>query len=205
MKNSLKIALGIILGVLGLATCGILACLAFGMGGVALLGTILVATSTSVGNVPLQPIVRITPSPLPKHAGEYVEYGGMRVALIAYEFSGLYKTAEGGQAQPPEGAKFLWLRIQVENAGQNTEFSPYPYDLAILYKEEQIDTDLHAFSDRPGYEFFEREYIYPGVTRSGWIRFTIPLVAQPEDIKVLLDSNARGYFLHGDYIWVLAP
>lgn len=176
MKDSLKIGLGIVIGVIGVILCGLCVFLVLGAGGLALLDTSLQSGSQS-------PLLDEA-SPTPQTVGAEVQHGDFAVTLLEYQFSDSYKDAYDADEEPPEGAKFLWIRILVRNAGQNSGYSPSPSDFSVIYLGEQIDSDFY-FSGRSGYEQYDAGELFPGISREGWIRFTLPEAAEPTQIMVV--------------------
>ena len=202
MKDVLKIALGIFLGVLGL--CAFAACLVFGLGSA---GVAFLTSSTPTPTGPAGVVPARTPSPtstrLPaQNLGASVQYKDLRVTLDAYEFSGPYRSSSGLKEEPPEGAKFLWLHLIVENTGRNAVDTPLPSDFHVIHEGKQIDADLFYFG-RPGYDEFRPGEIFPNVTRSGWLRFTVPALAEADRLKVIFKPFSL--FSEIYYTWNLAP
>lgn len=198
MRDAVKIGLGIIIGAFGSFT--ICALLVFGGG--LLISLPPSAPASTVGAIPPSDTPTVTAPPSTYGTGEYVEHGDIRVAVTAYEFSESYQDEFGFEQAPPEGSKFLWIYVRVENIGQNAVDAPYASNFAIAYEGKQTDADIFIV-DRPGYETYPGGQIFPGVAKEGWIRFTIPSAAKSEDIQVLFTPDS--FFSSTYYVWVLAP
>lgn len=203
MKDSVKIALGIFLGIVALCACA--TCLFFALSATGV--TLLAAAPTStlpqpVGPIPARtPATSLTQSP-PQQLGRSVVHNDLKITLNAHEVSGSYVDSYDMQESPVEGAKFLWISVTVENVGKNAVYAPFASDFHVINEGEQTDSDFY-FASRPGYEQYEGGEIFPGVSKSGWIRFTIPGAAQPNELIVVfkpLDLFSDTY-----YTWILAP
>lgn len=201
MKDSIKIALGIFLGIAALCAC--MSCFWFGLSFmmVELLSvTPAPASSLSVGLVPARAQLRSPDGIDSQQFGSSVIHGGIRIALNAYEISGSYVNDYYNMSEsPPDGAKFLWILVAVENVGKNAARMPYLGDFHVVYEGKQTEADFF-FIPRPGYDPYESGEIFPGVSRSGWLRFTIPTAAQPGQLSVVLKPRFSEVY----YTWLLA-
>lgn len=222
MKDSLKIALGIVAGVLAL--CGIAAICLVGL-------TLFAAPRTpptpipSVGVVPsaepistqviaapsqTAPLVRtatsvLTPTPSTQALGQSVVYGDVKTTIVRYEFSGAYQAGSLGTQKPKAGLRFLWVYVIAQNVGNSPSYLPRESvnsQFYILYRgQQQIEPDPY-FLERPGYSAYRSVQAIPGVKREGWLLFSVPDQAQPADLKVLFDA-AGSPFSHEYYTWQL--
>jgi len=196
MKDSLKIGLGIVIGVLGVALCALCTSVAIGAGGLAFLDTFLPSSE--------QPILLVQASatlqPIPQPIGSEMRHEDFAVTLLEYEFSGSYRGEYDVDEEPPEGAKFLWVHILVRNVGQNAGDSPSPSDFSLIHLGEQIGRGF-SLGKGPGYEQYDGGEIFPGVSREGWLRFTLPKAAEPRQIVVVWEP-----FLAEEFgSWQLSP
>lgn len=185
MRDSLKIALGIILGCAGIAAvigCGFLAVTLF-------LGGLVIPPRESE----LQ-----TVSPI----GEIASFDEFEVVVDGYEFSGEYETEFTSNIEPPEGAKFVWIHIRVRNLGETAEYSLSQItDLKLAYLDEELTSKRGNREGYPDYAggIFTGEKLYPGVELDGWLRFTVPVAAQEEDLEFVLKPWLSG----GEHRWRL--
>lgn len=195
MRDSLKIGLGIIIGVLGLGVCGLCVFVALSAGGIALLTPFLSSEQPPS-------LAEPSPTPSPQPIGSEVRHDDLVVTLLEYEFSGPYKNRYDFNEEPTEGAKFLWIHILVRNDGQNASYSPSTSEFSAIYLGKQIDYDSF-FGNRPGYEQYDAGELFPGISREGWIRFTLPEAAEPGQITVVL----KPFDLFGEEFssWRLTP
>ena len=194
MKDSVKIGIGIVIGFCGVCLCILCCLLVFSVGGVTFINTILDITPNPSSSV------ERTKSPLP--IGSEVRYNDLLIKLTKYEFSDSYKTDYDYEETPPEGAKFLWIYLIVRNDGKNSTNSPSSYEFTLIYQNKQIDTD-GIYSTRPGYDEFNSGDIFPGISREGWLRFTLPKAAQSNQLTI----NYKPTQLFDDtyYSWNLSP
>jgi hypothetical protein len=194
MKDSMKIGIGILIGFVCVFLCTICCFLLFSAGGLAFIGTLLNSVPT--------PSVSGGGSKSPLPVGSEVKYNEISVKLIDFEFSGSYKSDYDMDENPPEGAKFLWIHINARNDGNNSTYSPSLSEFTLTYQGKQINTDSY-FSSRPGYNEFESGQIFPGISREGWLRFTVPNAAQANQIIVIYKPTQL--FSDTYYSWKLGP
>jgi hypothetical protein len=198
MRDVLKIALGIVIGFLALV----------GLCSLCIMGVVLFAATQPTPTPTLTPTPTFTPTPsgvippagtmepTPTTAsgalGQSFRYDSLLITPLEYQFGGAYKTKWGSPEAPPEGAKFLWIKIAVENVGENADYSPHSSNFKVLHKGTEISTpwrwELREPADRPLYEGWEQ--IYPGVRKEGWIRFTVPERAKPEDLLLVFEPTS---------------
>ena len=204
MRSALKIAGGIVIGFLALIGLCALCMLAFSFGLIGALG-IPWATPTPSGIIPPGATPPAAPR-MPTSPGEAMGWAFRRDDLLImpleHRFTGDYRTRWGNVKQPPEGAKFLWVRIAVENTGEHAAETPSPSDFLIRYKEENIRADLFLFEEPPEMPAYISETIYPGVRREGWLRFTVPARAQPEDLLLVFRPLLS---FRDEAVWRLTP
>ncbi len=197
MKDSLKIAIGIIVGVLAL--CGLATLCLFTL---ALLVRIPTPTPAPVGIVPHETsIPSSTSPPSPQKFGASVTYGNIRVTLISYEFSGSYQDTNHFTQRPADGAQFLWVHVRAEDIGKNAETVPGNWAFSLIYEDKQTDSSS-IFSPRPGYATYSGGQVFPGVARDGWIRFEVPTQMDAKKSQIVFKPNLfSGEF----FAWSLAP
>jgi hypothetical protein len=189
MKDSLKIALGIVIGILALI--GLAAVCLFCFAGFLLFNVPSRPTLAPVGIVP--PVAPLTPgsTPAPNELGQSVVYQDVKTTVIEYQFSGPYKGEYGSDVKPPEKAKFFWLRIAAENTGELSVDLPRAGNFVLIYKGTEIRSNYLAglYNERPGYTQYSGGRAYPGVRKEGWILFELPADARPEEIQVRFNAS----------------
>ena len=221
MRDSLKIALGIILGVLGLAACSVCALLVLGMGGLSLISgpvahytpsdltpttaRMLPPMATSLPLLPTSTATAIptpTATPIPPFAvGESAQWDGLSIAIISHEVT---HTCPSGDGKPAEGAKFIIIYVQVRNTSSDViEIPSFQFELnsyqsglgAALpcrYSEEAFGNACWQWSGK----------LYPGVSCEGWELFEVPENTALQDARVRVYTltprhNAREWRLQG--------
>jgi len=205
MRSALKIAGGIVIGFLALIGLCALCMLAFSFGLIGALG-IPWATPTPSGIIPPGATPPAAPR-MPASPGEAMGRGVRRddllIVPLEYRFAGEYRSRRGNIQRPPEGAKFLWVRIAVENSGEHAAQTPFPSKFLIRYKEKDIHADhLTSEEESPVMPAYKFETICPGVRREGWLRFTIPARAQPEDLLLVFRPLLSFW---DEALWRLTP
>lgn len=202
MKDSFKIALGIFLAVIGLGLCGACAFFLFSAGGLALIA----AVPTPTAAPPIAPIPpKTSETPLPSQTtqppGGFIIHENMKLTLVEYEFSLGYQGLFDYTDEPPDGAKYLLVHLVAENISKNASFAPSESAFAVIHLGVQIDSDFASYPQ--GYADYEGGEVFPGVSKEGWIRFTVPVGAPPADLTV----TYKPFDLFGDtyYSWNLAP
>jgi len=192
MRDVLKIALGIVVGFLalvGLCSLCIIGVMLFAATRPTLTPTL---TPTPSGVIPPAGTKEPTPTTASGALGQSFRYDSLLITPLEYQFGGAYKTKWGSAEAPPEGAKFLWIKIAVENVGENADYSPHSSSFKVLHKGTEISTpwwwELREPADRPLYEGWKQ--IYPGVRKEGWLRFTVPERAKPEDLLLVFEPTS---------------
>jgi hypothetical protein len=208
MRDSLKIALGIILGVLGLAACAVCALFVLGMGGLFLISepvayytpsdltpTIARMLSPTAASPPslststATEILAPTTTPIPPFAvGESAQWDGLSLAIISHQVTHI---CPGGDGKPAEGAKFIIIHVQARNTSTDViEIPSFAFELngyqsglgAALpcrYNEESFGNACWQWSGK----------LYPGVSCEGWELFEVP------ENTALQDARVRVYTL----------
>jgi hypothetical protein len=121
--------------------------------------------------------------------GQGLRYDSLLITPLEYQFGGAYRTKWGSSEAPPEGAKFLWIKIAVENVGKDANYLPHSSSFKVLHKGTEISPprlwELREPAELPLYE--SSGQIYPGVRKEGWLRFTVPELAKPEDLSLVFE------------------
>jgi hypothetical protein len=108
---------------------------------------------------------------------------------------------------PPEGAKFLWVYIIVENKGDLPKNIPRYNGVELLYKGEILDpsdpsdkiycewNNGKTIDVYGGYGYLydsDGEEIYPGVKREDWVYYEVPQNFHPEDTRIVIWGEEWG-------------
>lgn len=132
--------------------------------------------------------------------GQAVEYEGLRVSIIKYEFAEWIKT-KYDPIYPEEGAKYLWIYVKAENIGEVEKELPGYWSFYILYKATEIGPHKWDADYSVDHQLYPGGYVYPSVGKEGWILSDLPAGVKAEDIMVrLYDSRISP---NGECIWKL--
>jgi len=196
MKDSLKIALGIIIGVLGSAACCI--------GAFFVITTVILAPTSIVTPAeafpatpsPISPVATATPTPLP--SGETWVVENLAISVLEHEVAGCYTSEDGSERCPPDGAAYLWIHLYAEHIG---DVFTLPVDASftttLFYRGEEQNNVLiyEPIQDKPHWPGYSdgsgNTEIYSGTRLEGWLVFLVPAGAGMRDVIVQLD-NWRG-------------
>ncbi|MGD0575616.1 MAG: hypothetical protein ABSB61_09695 [Anaerolineales bacterium] len=183
MKDSLKIALGIVLGVVALAACGFCAFLAVTAGGVSLF--------TSAVPTILAP----TPTAAPLAEGQQLSVGDLRVAVIGHAVTNCVTLKSGEQDCPPAGAAYLWIHLTAKDAGNPSALPVHAYfAITLFYRGEPqpdvtLDPGTADMPSWPGCALGCSTQMYAGNALDGWLTFTIPSAPDICHVVVQLDNQ----------------
>ena len=141
---------------------------------------------------PPQPAAtEITVLPTPASPGNSVTWRNLQVTMDQIEITEEFITEFGTSRIPPAGEKFLWVHVQLKNAGQTEINTPLLENFSVLYAATEI---------KPSYGY-RREYteystlapvLFPNDAVAGWIRFDIPAAAELKDLRfVFLPISAQ--------------
>jgi hypothetical protein len=202
MKDSLKIAIGIILGVLGLLACFTCAVLILSAVGLAALSSAIqpfsptapIASPTHLISLPtIAPstalptntsVVTPTATAIPVLSlGETIKWGGLSITVRSYEVT---QTCPGGDGRPADGAKFVIIYVQASNSGMDVIDIP-----SLKFKVAQYESGLGAglpcqYNDQAfGNACWQWSgKLYPQVACEGWELFEVPSLFPVEGSSV---------------------
>jgi hypothetical protein len=198
MRDSLKIALGIIIGVIGTLVLCILCSFLVVIQGSTLLELIMSDTE-SVDD--LLSAIKGTTTVLPEEVippftiGESVIHNNYVVTVDAYEFLDEYAHEYRGKTEPPEGAKFAWVHISIKNVGENAIDGPYASRFKLVYRGERISS---SWGGREGFPDYRGGEVFPEVMNEGWLGYVVPITTEAVDLEIIFEPDAST-----DYIWKL--
>lgn len=187
MKDTVKIALGIILGFgcigaicLGLLFTGAITC------GLTALYPEEVFQETEKELFP-------TSTPFVAEQAELLRLGqsiiveNVEITVSKYEVADSLASEYESETQPEEGAKFLWLYVSSKNVGEVEESLPSAMQFQLLYKGTEIGWHYWPYGMLEDREQYESASVYPGYGRKGWILYEVPLGADPAEIAVRME------------------
>jgi len=167
-----------------------------------LLFVLFVLTACSRTGAVTTPPVTATTSPLPTATetkilptpaslNDSIIWDELQVTMEQLETTQDYLTDFGSTRIPPEGKKFLWVHIRLENLKQIEMNVPLAEHFSVLYAATEIKPTY-------GYRQAYTEYIalgpviFPDQELDGWLRFDIPAVAELSDLLfVFLPESAQ--------------
>jgi hypothetical protein len=216
MKDSLKIALGIILGVLGLAVCSICAFSLVTTGGIALIGASLpsehpssepptqAVVLTPIVGAPLPPelppsalpteTIVLTPQPttvVPIQVGQWAQWGNLALGVTSFQVS---DTCPGGSGNPPPGAKFVVVQVGARNDGQDVlDLPSLVFDLAGYASGLGTSGDCRFNEEAFGNACWQwTGKLYPDVSCEGWELFEVPEGLSVNDAILRVQEGMTG-------------
>lgn len=154
------------------------------------------ATGESVAPVaitaPPQPTAtEITVLPTPASPGNSVTWRDLQVTMDQIEITEEFITEFGTSRIPPAGEKFLWVHVQLKNAGQIEINTPLLENFSVLYAATEIKP---SYGHRREYTEYSTlaPVLFPNDAVDGWIRFDIPAAAELKDLRfVFLPISAQ--------------
>jgi len=189
-----------------------------------IIGLLILTANTSSGASPSAPAtplpqptatdVRIIPTPA--SAGDSITWRDLQVTLPQTEITQDFITEFGSTRNPSPGTKFMWMHIQLKNAGQIEIEVPILEHFSVLYAATEIKPSY-------GYRQSYTEYstlgpmLFPDQQADGWIRFDIPATAEltdllcvflPESAQIGSTISSPNYPYSDDkptYVWNCAP
>ena len=150
-------------------------------------GLIMSACSSNSTPAPTRTPIRPTATtvkilPTPSDPGDSVMWESIQVRLDQIEYSNEFETEYGFIRIPPEGAKFMWVHIQLKNTGQIEIDLPALEHFSILYAATEIKPTYGHRKDYAEYSTLGAT-LFPDQTVDGWLRFDIPLTAESADLR----------------------
>jgi hypothetical protein len=139
-------------------------------------------SSTALATASPQPTAtQIRPLPTPSSPGDSITWDTLQVTMDRLEINDQYMTDYGSTRNPPSGAKFLWVHIQLRNVGQIEMPVPVAEHFSVLYAGTELKP---TYGHRQSYTDYTTlgPAIFPDQVLDGWIRFDIPITAELKDL-----------------------
>ena len=218
MKDSLKIALGIIIGVVGLAACAICAIALLTAAGITLFATaptqpplVLSMPSPAPGfptTTESPPEAAATPTPSPLLEGEPLVVGDLEVAVLSDEVTDCVTLSSGDQSCPPDGAVYLWVQLHARHSGDASALPVWAsFTTSLLYRD-QPQPDAYVSDGTPDKPYWPgytdgsgNTQMYGGGSLDGWLAFIVPSAFDVTDVLVHLHQWNDEHRFEAD--WVL--
>jgi hypothetical protein len=158
--------------------------------------------------------VRILPTPA--SPGDSITWRNLQVTMDHVEITADFITDFGSTRNPSPGMKFMWMHIQLRNAGQIEIEIPILEHYSVLYAATEIKP---GYGYRQGYTEYSTlgPKLFPDQTADGWIRFDLPAAAElkdllcvflPESSQIGTSYSSPNYPYSEDkptYVWNCAP
>jgi len=163
---------------------------------------------------PTATTVRILPTPA--SPGDSILWRDLQVNMDQIETSEEFITEFGSTRIPPAGMKFMWVHIQLTNAGQIEIDTPQLENFSVLYAGAELKP---TYGYRQGYKDYStlEPILFPNQEADGWIRFDIPAGAElndllcvflPESFQIGTSFSSPNYPYSDNkptYVWKCSP
>ena len=129
--------------------------------------------------------------PTPASPGNSITWRDLQVTLDQIEITDEFITEFGTTRLPTEGRKFMWVHVQLKNAGQGEINTPLLENFSVLYAATELKP---TYGHRQGYVEYSTlaPILFPNDEADGWIRFDIPAAAELKDLRfVYLPISAQ--------------
>jgi hypothetical protein len=160
---------------------------------------VLTACSSTGGSItpvavtaPSEPTVTaITVLPTPASPGNSITWRDLQVTMDQIEITEEFITEFGTTRKPPAGEKFMWVYVQLKNAGQIEINTPLLENFSVLYAATEIKPTYGHRREYAEYSTLQ-PVLFPNDEAEGWIRFDIPAAAELKDLRfVYLPISAQ--------------
>lgn len=166
---------------------------------------------------PPQPTVtEVKILPTPASPGDSITWRDLQLTMDQIETTQDFITEFGSARSPSPGMKFMWVHMQLKNAGQIEVDIPQLEHYSVLYAATELKP---TYGHRQGYKDYSTlgPILFPNQEADGWIRFDIPTTAELQDLLcVFLPESAQigttfsspNYPYSEDkptYVWNCAP
>jgi hypothetical protein len=184
--------------------------------GLLILTACVSAPPTIATPVPQPTATEIKVLPTPSIPNTSIRWRDLHVTWGQNEITENFITEFGSTRIPSPGMKFMWVHIQLKNAGQIEVEIPILENFSVLYAATEIKP---SYGHRQGYTEYSTLglMLFPDQTTEGWIRFDIPDTAEltdllcvflPESAQIGSTISSPNYPYSDDkptYVWKCAP
>ena len=185
---------------------------------------ILTACSSNSGSVtpvaitlfpqPTATEVRVLPTPA--SPGDSITWRDLQITMVQIEITEDFITEFGSTRSPSPGMKFMWVHIQLKNAGQIEIDTPQLENFSVLYAGTELKP---TYGHRQAYKDYStlEPLLFPDQDTDAWIRFDIPVAAElkdllcvflPESVQIGTSFSSPNYPYSDNkptYVWKCAP
>ena len=199
MKDSIKIALGVFLGLLAAGLCALCLLFVVSIGGLNILSEELESFEETI-----EPQQFSTETPIHGHIEKCDDLG---FKIVSYREANQCPSSVYGENKPAEGAKFIIATVEMTNFTNDVIEIP-----SIDFKLDNYESGLGSGSEcRYDDESFGNSCwqwnrkLYPSVTCQGWIMFEVPkgFETNKANLHVLFIDRITGVDCEGQ--WPLEP
>jgi hypothetical protein len=138
---------------------------------------------------PTATAIRILPTS--SSPGDSISWRNLHVTLGQVEITENFITEFGSTRSASPGMKFMWMHIQLKNAGPIEIKAPLLENFSVLYSATEIKP---TYGYRQGYTEYSTlgPILFPDQKADGWIRFDIPAAAELKDLLcIFLPESAQ--------------
>jgi len=190
-----------------------------------LIGLLILTACSSTGEsvtpvtitAPPQPTpTEVKALPTPSSPGDSILWRDLQVTMDQIEITEDFITEYDVTRNPPAGEKFMWVHIQLKNAGRIEINVPLIEHFSVLYAATELKP---TYGHRKGYSEYStlEPILFPNQEVDGWIRFDIPVTAELKDLRFvfLAESSSVGTSFSSPeypyakdkptYVWKCAP
>jgi len=148
-------------------------------------------TPTTITLFPQPTATEVRILPTPASPGDSILWRDLQATLGQIEITEEFTTEFGSTRIPSPGTKFMWVHIQLKNAGQIEINIPQLENFSVLYAATEIKPTYGHRQDYKDYSTLAR-ILFPNQEADGWIRFDIPATAELTDLLcVFIPESAQ--------------
>ena len=129
--------------------------------------------------------------PTPSIPGGSIQWRDLQATMVRAEITEDFVTEYGSTRIPTSGMKFMWVHVQLKNAGQNQIEMPLPENFSVLY----VATELKpTYGHRKEYADYTalNPVLFPNQEVDAWLRFDIPVNAELKDLRFVFLPESLG-------------
>jgi len=108
----------------------------------------------------------------------------LQVTMDQAEITQDFITEFGSTRSPSPGDKFLWIHIQLKNAGKVEMDTPLPEHFSALYAAAEFKPSYGHRKDHTDYTSLQPT-LFPDQGVEAWLRFDIPADAELKDLRFI--------------------
>lgn len=191
------------------------------MPGIVFFGLLLLTACTSATPTLATPIPQPTATalkilPTPSLPGASVQWRDLQVTMVRAEITADFVNEYGSTRIPSPGMKFMWVRVQLKNTGQNQLITPLPEQFSVLYAATELKP---TYGHRQAYADYTAldSILFPEQEVDAWLRFDIPDTAELKDLRFVFLPESLGVGTsfsspiypyaedHPTFVWKCAP